>query len=129
MRTIAVSKEKAAHKCLYLAGGGFTVAQSANAMEWHRVLLEEGEVVIKKRNIKLKLEVKHAFPYDQDQWEVLDHLEEHGHTFMRTLIKNCWKVGQSAKIDLNCASMSGIRILFTRADARFRSGGFSENSL
>jgi len=67
-----------------------------------------------------KIKVKQAFPYTQDQWEVLDHLEEHGHTFMRTLIKNCWKLGHSAQIDLNCASMSGIRILFTRADARFR---------
>jgi len=120
MKTLLVSKEQAPHVCLKIAGGGFSVSQTANAMEWHRVLLDKGEVFIKQRDTLLRLEVKHDFPYTQDQWEVLDHLEEHGHTFMRTLIKNCWELGHSAKIDLNCASMSGIRILFTRADARFR---------
>jgi hypothetical protein len=118
-----VSPENAARACVALTGGAFTAPQAAAAMELYRELKEKGEACVLKKGVRLIFSAQphpFPFPYTQEQWGVLDHLEENGHFQARNLIKTCWKAGESAYLNVTNPALAGIRRLFTQADARFR---------
>ena len=56
MKTFIVNKERAAELCLSLAGGGYTVEQTALAMEYQRELFKNGAITKGKTTIKLEVE-------------------------------------------------------------------------
>lgn len=54
MKQHLIDRNQAAKVCLELAGGGYTVQQTAKAMEWQHTLLETGELRTRKFHLKLK---------------------------------------------------------------------------